>query len=108
MHMVAPRTGAPEVTVAEEQLEYSTLTCAEYTMPENHPFAGSRYLVSRWRFTDEDLAALAGVSVAELARIRKGRTGDDLYISHLTFDGTLQPLAPQVGTGGWVATVQEG
>jgi len=102
MHMVAPRTGAPEITVAEDQLEYRTLTCAEYTIPEGQPFAGARYLVSRWRFTDEDLAALVGVSVAELARFRQGRTGDDLYVSHLTWDGLLQPFDPQVGTGGWV------
>jgi len=103
MHMVAPRTGAPEISVAEEQHEYRQLTCAEYAIPEGHPFAGARYLVSRWRFSDEDLAALVGVSLPELARLRKGRTGEDLYVSHLTWDGPLQPFDPQVGTGGWVA-----
>lgn len=88
MHMVAPRTGAPETSVAEEQHEYRQLTCAVYRTHDGGPFEGGRYLVSRWRFTDDERARIAA--------------GEDLYISHLTWDGPLQPLMPQVGTGGWV------
>lgn len=83
--MIAPRTGAEEITVAEEQLEYKPLTCAVY----REEATGNVFLLSRWTFTLEERVRVA--------------LGEDLYISHLTFGGPLQPLSVQVGPDGYLA-----
>jgi hypothetical protein len=89
MFMKAPRTGADEITVAEEQLEYLPLTVAVYRYPDDHPdFPGVVYLLSRWSFTPAEREQLA--------------KGEDIYIAHIVGSGPLQPLAPQVGPGGYV------
>ncbi len=85
MRMIAPRTGAHEITLAEEQLEYRPLTAAVYSHPD---FDNAPVLLTRWTFTDEERAAIAN--------------GEDLYLAVLTFGKPLQPLAPQVGPGGYV------
>ena len=82
MRMVAPRTGADEITIAEDQLEYRPLVAAVYQTPEGVPV-----LLTRWRLTD-----------AERARVL---AGDDLYLSVMTFGKPLQPLGMQVGPDGW-------
>lgn len=81
MRMVAPRTGADEVTVGEDQLEYSPLVAAQYVEEE-----GRQMLLTRWRFSDEDRARVAA--------------GEDLYLGVLT-QHPLQPLSVQVGPEGW-------
>lgn len=81
MHMVAPRTGAPEVTSAEDQLQYKPLVGALYDTEQGIT------VLTRWRFTDEDRAKIAA--------------GEDLYIGLLTFGGPVQPLSLQVGPDGW-------
>lgn len=83
MHTVSPRTGAEEVTIAEDQLEYKPLVAARYQTEDGHAM-----LLTRWRFTDEERAAIAA--------------GEDLYLGVLTFGQPLQPLAPQVGPEGYV------
>lgn len=83
MHMVAPRTGAEEVTVAEDQLEYKPLVAARYQTPDGVPV-----LLTRWRFTDEDRARVAA--------------GGDLYLSVMTFGQPLQPIGVQIGPDGWM------
>lgn len=83
MYMVAPRTGAKEVTLAEDQLEYKPLVAAVYRHPEHDGII----LLTRWRLTDEDKE-----------RILKG---EDIYLSVMTFGQPLQPIAIQVGPDGW-------
>lgn len=78
MRSVAPRTGAPEVSIAQGQEEYLELTGAVHH--------GGEVLVTRWRFSDEDRARVAA--------------GEDLYLAHLTFGGPFQPIIVQVGAEG--------
>lgn len=82
MHMVAPRTGAQEITLAEEQLEYKPLVAAVYQTTE-----GVTTLLTRWRFSDEDRARIAA--------------GEDLFMGTLTFDQPFQPVSMQIGPEGW-------
>jgi hypothetical protein len=82
--MIAPRTGAPEQTLAEEQEDYAPLTVAIYG---DNGDLGPRTLLSRWRLTDEERAAIAA--------------GEDLYIGLVTFGQPMQPISVQVGEGGW-------
>lgn len=88
MHMVAPRTGALEVTLAEDQLEYKPLVAAVYETE-----AGARVLLTRWRFSDEDRARIAA--------------GEDLYLGVMTFGQPLQPLMVGVGPEGWEVAPSE-
>jgi hypothetical protein len=82
MHMVAPRTGADEITIAEDQLEYKPLVVAVYQTPQGVPV-----LLTRWRLTEEERQLVAA--------------GEDLYLSVLTFGQPLQPIGLQVGPEGW-------
>lgn len=82
MRAVAPRTGAPEVTIAENQPEYSPLVGACYVDADGH-----EYMLTRWRFTAEERARIAA--------------GEDLYLAELTFGRPFTPLMIQVGPEGW-------
>ena len=84
MRMIAPRTGAPEVTIAEEQEDYAPLTVAVYG---DNAELGPRQLLSRWTFTPEERARIAA--------------GEDLYVGLLTFGQPMQPISVQVGAEGW-------
>jgi len=88
--MIAPRTGAEEITIAEDQLEYSPLVAAVYA---HAAYGNAPFLLTRWTFTDEERAAIAA--------------GEDLYLGVLTFGQPLQPLSLQVGPQGYLAP-QEG
>jgi hypothetical protein len=44
-------------------------------------------LLTRWRFTPEERAKVAG--------------GEDLYLALLTFGNPVQPMIVQVGPEGW-------
>ncbi len=89
MRMIAPDTGAPEITVAEEQEEYMTLTAAVYEFAD-----GAQGLLTRWRPTDEEL--------------RKLIAGEDLYLLQLTFGKPMQPIKLQVGPEGYVVEEEGG
>lgn len=89
MRMIAPRTGAPELTIAEDQLEYKPLTVAVYG---DNAEMGPRTLLSRWTLTPEERARIAA--------------GEDLYIGLCTFGQPMQPINVQVGPDGWLQ--QEG
>jgi hypothetical protein len=78
MRMVAPRTGAPEVTIAEDQTAYSPLVAARYD---------DGVLLTRWRMNEADRAKVAA--------------GEDLYIAVMTFGGPIQPMSVQIGDDGW-------
>lgn len=73
MRMTAPRTGAPEIQLAESQHEYMELTAAVYMAGE--PFGDSKLFLTRWTFTPE-----------ERARIAKG---EDIFVSQIIFPGHL-------------------
>lgn len=83
MRSIAPRTGAPEVTVAEDQAEYMPLTVSTYEY-EN----GSRGLLTRWTFTPEERHAIAA--------------GEDLYVMQLNFGTPMTPLIVRCGPGDFV------
>lgn len=87
MYMVAPRTGADEITLAEEQPEYSPLVAAKYEIQYDAGRPPAPGLLTRWRFTEEERARIAA--------------GEDLYLGVLTFGKALQPLMLQVGPEGW-------
>lgn len=84
MRMVAPRTGVPEVTVAEEQEEYAPITVGVYG--DNREL-GPRTLLTRWRLSDEDRRRIA--------------EGEDLYVAVVTYGQPMQPLHVQIGPDGW-------
>ena len=78
MRMIAPRVpGLDEVTIAEQQGDYKTLTAA--VIPGG--------VLTRWRPSPEELARL--------------NAGEDLFLAVLTFGQPLQPLSLQVGAEGW-------
>ena len=79
MRSVAPRTGAPEVTIAEDQHQYKTLVGAQYDDPPA--------MLTRWRLDDADRERVAA--------------GEDIYLAVLTFGGPFPPLSIQVGPEGW-------
>lgn len=77
MRPIAPRTGADEIVVAEEQEEYMPLTVAVYRYGD-----GSIGLLTRWTFTDEERAAVA--------------RGEDVYVMQVG-RGSLQPMIVRTG-----------
>lgn len=89
MRFIAPRTGAEEVNLAEDQLEYMPVVVAVY-MNSNYP--GAKMLLTRVRLDSFDKARIA--------------VGDDLFISELVFPDTegkvrFTPLDIQVGMKHW-------
>jgi hypothetical protein len=89
MRPIAPRTGAPEMTFAEEQEEYMPLTVALYQYDN-----GVRGLLTRWTPTAEERAALA--------------RGEDIYVQQLNFGGPMTPLIVRVGAGDFAAPLNQG
>lgn len=85
MRPVSPRTGAPELMVAEEQEQYQPLAVAMYADDE-----GTIYRVTRWTFTPEERERIA--------------RGEDIYISQLSFsDQPMTPLMVNCGPADWMA-----
>lgn len=84
--MVAPRTGAPEIAIAEEQAQYLTLTAAVYG---DNGANGPITVLTRWRMSDEDRSRIAA--------------GEDVFLAVQTFGNPLQPVLMQVGSEGWEA-----
>ncbi len=81
---IAPRTGAPEITLAEEQHEYKPLTAAIY---QNSQYPGATVMLVRVTFTDEERALIFA--------------GEDLYISQLNFGHGFSPMTVEVGPQWW-------
>lgn len=91
MRAIAPRTGAPERTFAEEQEEYSPITVAAYAYSD-----GAAGLLMRFTFTDEERRRIA--------------EGEDVYFMQL-YPGcappsgrriVMTPVSARVGPGDWV------
>lgn len=78
MRSIAPRTGEPEVTIAEEQHAYRPIT----VVVRDCDLGLS--LVTRWTMTAEERARVAA--------------GEDIYVELLTFGGPMQPIAVSVGS----------
>ncbi len=74
-------------TYAENQREYIPLPTVVLFGPEGR-------VISRFTFTPEERAAIAA--------------GEDLYLSHLTFGGALQPILPTVGIVPQILAAQPG
>lgn len=83
MRAIAPRTGAVEVTVAEEQEQYKTLTTAQYQYS-----CGTLGILSRWTLTAEEREAVA--------------RGEDIYIMQLNFGTPMTPMIVRCGPGDFV------
>lgn len=81
MRPIAPRTGAPEATIAEEQEEYQPITVAVYELDHG------RVYLARYTFTDAERAAIAA--------------GEDVYFGQLTFNGKMTPIVATVGQAEW-------
>lgn len=79
MRPIAPRTGAHEVVVAEEQEEYMPLTVSVYRYED-----GSTGLLTRWTFTAEERKAIA--------------IGEDVYVMQMT-NGAMAPMIVRTGPG---------
>ena len=80
MRPIAPRTGAPEVTVAEDQLEFQPLTVAMYD------YQDGRCLLMRWRLDEAERERVAA--------------GEDLYL--MIKGKGIPPVKLQVGAEGFV------
>lgn len=81
MRPVAPRTGAPEETYAEDQEEYLPITVGRYQYPD-----GSRGLLTRWKPTDDERKALLA--------------GEDIYVMQFyPIPCPMTPLVVRVGPG---------
>lgn len=81
MRFIAPRTGAPEVDIAESQHEYKQLVGAVYVNSQYGPTATE--LVFRITMSEEERLQIA--------------KGADIFLGVLTFGRPLQPLTIQVG-----------
>jgi hypothetical protein len=89
MRSIAPRTGAVEVTLGEDQLEFSPVVAALY----EHE-SGATVFLTRWRPSDEEREALAN--------------GGDIYIGQLRPKGELfAPLAVSAFDEGWTVPENE-
>ena len=83
MHPIAPRTGAEEITIAENQLEYRPLVGAVY-----HEANGTRVVITRWRANEDEKRKLAA--------------GEDVTIAVLVGNGPFPPLMVGVDIGEWM------
>lgn len=86
MRPIAPRTGAQEVTIAEEQEEYLPITVAIYGLDGAQ--RGSAKLL-RYTLTAEERAAVA--------------SGEDVYFMQIYPNGgPMTPVQARVGPGDWM------
>lgn len=85
MRPIAPRTGNPEQTIAEEQEEYLPITVAVYGIEGN---SGGHALLLRYTLTPEERRAVAN--------------GEDIYFMQLYPNGgPMTPVEARIGPGDW-------
>ncbi len=82
MRAVSPRTGVPEETLTENQLEFMTPTVARYIVPPNDTPAS----LTRWKFSRKEKEQVAN--------------GKDLFILIQTPKGQFPPISIQMGMKG--------
>lgn len=95
MRAIAPRTGAPEMTIAEEQEEYLPITIALYWSGVGE----TKIFLTRWQPSTEERAAIAA--------------GEDIYVSQLVFPDAsgrqlMTPMGVQCGPQGFTVTEPPG
>ena len=84
MRPVAPRTGQPEKTIAEDQVEYKPITVAIAEMESGRGHG----LILRFTFTPEERVAIAA--------------GEDVYFCQVYPNGgPMTPVQARVGPGDW-------
>lgn len=85
MRTIAPRIGeAPEITLAENQLEYMPLVAAVFDRVDR-----SQVLVTRWSPDDEERRRIAN--------------GEDIYVAQFLPGGALfMPMRVDCGPDTWV------
>ncbi len=84
MLSVEPLTGAKSVTLAVNQPEYEPLTVDLFYDTDVH----SSVLISRWKLSEEERAALIA--------------GEDIWLALSTFGSAPQPVLLQVGPTGFI------
>jgi hypothetical protein len=84
MKFIAPRTGAPERTIAENQPQYQPITVAMY---RNSDYPEATEFLTRLTITKEERAQIAA--------------GEDIFIAELCFGPRFTPLMVQVGMQHW-------
>lgn len=80
---IAPRTGADEITIAEEQEQYAPLTICLYHDSRQE----TDIMLARLTFTDAERASIAA--------------GEDLFIGQMTFGNKFTPIQVTVGMAYW-------
>ena len=83
MRPVAPRTSHPEVTYAENQLEYLPVTVARVEHDD-----GSFSLLTRWSLTPKERQRVAA--------------GEDIYVAQPNWGQPMTPLTVRCGPGPYV------
>lgn len=85
MRPIAPRTGAPEQTIAEEQEEYLPITIGLYLLQDS----GMYGRLLRYTFTAAERQAIA--------------CGEDVYFMQLYSDPSqpMTPVSARVGPDDW-------
>jgi hypothetical protein len=88
MRAIAPRTGAAEMTIAEEQEEYLPITIALYWSDT----PGAKIFLTRWQPSAEERAAIAA--------------GEDIYVGQMIFPDEkgrelMTPMMVQCGPQGF-------
>lgn len=78
MRAISPNLGTEEITLAEDQLEYSPLVVAPVLSPEGH-----QMVVSRWRLDEAEKEMIAN--------------GEDIFLTILTFGHPPPPVGLRVG-----------
>lgn len=114
MRAIAPRTGAPETTLAEEQEEYLPLTVANYFYAEDPADPAritSRVRLTAWQpelaerhMVAETLRALVpSLSVDDArAAIAALLREHPIYVGQKDFGGPMTPLSVSLGTERWM------
>ena len=85
---VAPRVGAPEVMMAQDQDQYLTVCVALITYSDQ-----SQAVMTRWRLSDEERALIAA--------------GNDVYLTLMTFGQPMQPITMEIGPPEWAVEEEE-
>ncbi len=94
MRSIAPRTGAPEITLGEEQEDYRPLTVASYVFKKKKEDpGGSEGFLTRWSPNAEERKRIAD--------------GEDIYVMSLTFGDPLQPIWVQIGPTDLLVTEED-
>ncbi|MGV3707974.1 MAG: hypothetical protein ACO1Q7_03970 [Gemmatimonas sp.] len=89
MRMLAPRTGHPEITVAEDQLEYLPITVNVIAHDND-----TKTIVTRWQPSAEERQRIAD--------------GEDIFVCQVNFGGGMTPMMVDAGVPKWLPPAPDG